>query len=143
MTATPTRDVTRRGVMCAAAWSVPTIVSCSVAPAFAASSAVGPSVTAAEVRLCGGRGEGSRRTYEVDLSVSARPETLTVTTVVTAKETYKVTETERITDTACRISLTTPQPLAANGAMTVSYLSNGFFQTSTVSYTTSGDRCTQ
>lgn len=136
-----TSTISRRRVVLSAAWSMPAIVASTAAPAFAASSVVAPEPVSAAVHLRGGPGNGSRRTYEVHLTLSAHPDTFTVSTVLVAKRTYRPTQIEMVTSTVWRMRLTTEQPLSSNGVLTVSYLSNGLFQTKTLTYAINRDRC--
>lgn len=141
MTSPDRVEVSRRRVLHAAAWTTPTIVAVAAAPAYAASLAVAPKVTTATVRECGREATGSRRIYEVDLTLSSRATSFEVISVVVGKRDYKPDSTTRAEDPAWRMGLTTDQPLSSSGVLSLSYMSDGVFQSSPVSFTTSTDAC--
>lgn len=132
MTSQPA-PLSRRSVVRASVWGLPAVMSVTAAPAFAASSSTAPVLTGVQVRLCG-KANGSRRIYEVDLTLSARADTFTATTVVAEKQTYRPAKVRPITDTTWRMTLTTDQPLATTGALHVTYVANGMQATATLAY---------
>lgn len=128
-----TVPLSRRSIVRASVWSLPAVVSATTAPAFAAASNVAPTVTGLLVRLCG-KAEGSRRIYDVDLTVSARTETFTPITVVAQKQTYLPGTARKVNDTTWRMTLTTDKPLATTGALAVTYAANGTQATTSLAY---------